>query len=233
MQTNKSISFTLDNCIAINNLRKTQTRRIINPQPIIDPESGYVFTGDHTNLYKDDILHEPWQNLFIEEQSRLQVGDIIYVKENYYQYGRWVKNGLSKSGAQLWKFKPSNDEIIYAEQMDISFLSHDPKKRSTKKGIYRRLSMFMPKKYARYWIEITEVRIEHLQDICQEDAKAEGVYPAPHRCKGWTDPLLAHRDCYICPYKVLWNQLHGPQGNGWDKNPCVWVYTFKKVQKPG
>lgn len=217
------ILFTVDNIGLIKSGRKTMTRRLVNPQPVVDHNSGYVFTADFVQDYD---IHD-WMGSFLNDWARHKVGDVVYIKEPYYQYGRWKKQGHTKSGKPSWVFVPSEERIYYWDEMDIAILANDPNIKSTKPGIYRRSAFFMPRKYARYFIEITSVGIEQLQSISQEDAKAEGVDKMPHRCPGWTDPLKAHRDCYICPYKLLWNEINGPKGMLWDKNPWVWVYSFK------
>lgn len=76
--------------------------------------------------------------------------------------------------------------------------------------------IFMPKWAARLWLEITNVRVERVQDISQADAIAEGAppYGYPDFPRSW--------------YAQLWDSIHGP--GGWDTNPYVWVIIFKRVQ---
>jgi len=83
----------------------------------------------------------------------------------------------------------------------------------------------MPKWAARIWLEVTGVRIERVQDISEEDAKAEGV-PFPHDPTGdrWTDGK------YRTAFEYLWNEIHGWNPNAWDSNPWVFVISFKKVK---
>lgn len=96
-------------------------------------------------------------------------------------------------------------------------------------------SIHMPKAASRIFLEITDVKIERLQDISQEDAYAEGILPMPHRpasegCTQHADSSLI-RDCYVCAFRHLWNQINGPLGYPWDKNPWVWAITFKPILK--
>jgi hypothetical protein len=240
MTKTKPIIFSMESVFAIKAGKKTQTRRLLKLK--------HLPTSEIASIHKDGsgkgwiawspkpVSAEETIKLYPGEQGfkpRYQVNDILWIKENYYQYGHWKKNGKLKTGTQRWKFIPFEDKICYTNEVDIAYLSFDPKKRSSKIGMYKRWAMFMPKKYARHWIKITDVRAEQLQSISQEDAKAEGVlHPAPHRCPGWTDPLKAHRDCYICVFKLIWNQINGPKGNHWDINPWVWVYTFELTTKP-
>jgi len=77
----------------------------------------------------------------------------------------------------------------------------------------------MPRSRSRITLEITDVRVEQLQDIREADAKAEGADPAL--------PVADQR--WVAGYRVLWEQIHGP--GSWDANPWVWVLTFKRVEK--
>lgn len=79
-------------------------------------------------------------------------------------------------------------------------------------------SIFMPKKYSRITLEITNVRVEQLQDISEADAKAEGCDHFIIR-----DRLTS----YVDDYKNLWNRINGP--GSWDANPWVWVIEFIRV----
>jgi hypothetical protein len=68
--------------------------------------------------------------------------------------------------------------------------------------------LFMPEKYARYFIQITDVTAEHAHDITEADAIAEG-------CKNRAE------------FEGLWMQINGI--SSWKLNPWVWKYTFKNI----
>lgn len=96
-----------------------------------------------------------------------------------------------------------------------------------------RPSIFMPKAAARIWLEVTDVRVERLQDITVEDAIAEGVkkgqsyyYGEPHAIKGSPKCYNTAKEAF----KGLWDSLNSKRGYGWDTNPWVWVVEFKKVE---
>jgi hypothetical protein len=93
-------------------------------------------------------------------------------------------------------------------------------------------SLHMPRWASRILLEITDIRVERLQDISEDDAIAEGIKRSPHgngdqwldyplgsSAAGWTDP----RDSY----KSLWESINGP--DSWDANPWVWVVCFKDI----
>ena len=99
-------------------------------------------------------------------------------------------------------------------------------------------SIHMPRWASRITLEITNVRVEQMQDISEEDAKAEGIVPIV--CKH-PNPVLpsACEDCrntgYIDPpeqgFMELWNSLNEKRGFGWSKNPWVWVIEFKRIKQ--
>jgi hypothetical protein len=91
-------------------------------------------------------------------------------------------------------------------------------------------AMLMPRWASRITLEITEVRVQRLQEISNEDARAEGIDVCPHRGATCGYFETGIDQCFGCAYRVLWNQINGPNGNGWDKNPWVWAVSFKVVR---
>lgn len=78
--------------------------------------------------------------------------------------------------------------------------------------------MFMPRWASRITLEITEVRVERLQDISEADAKAEGA-SMPDGTQ--TPPEWWS---YRQEYAHLWDRINGT--GSWDENPWVWVVEF-------
>ena len=89
-------------------------------------------------------------------------------------------------------------------------------------------SIHMPRWACRILLEITDVRVERLQDITYEEAVAEGVH-RDNCCRMWTaydEGGTCHK--YPVPaFKDLWTGINGP--DAWDANPWVWVVEFKRV----
>jgi hypothetical protein len=89
-----------------------------------------------------------------------------------------------------------------------------------------RPSMFMPRWASRILLEVTEVRVERLQEISEEDAKAEGVTQQP---SGWWSAASGQSgNTARAGYGLLWNAINGP--GSWDANPWVWAVSFKRVK---
>lgn len=96
-------------------------------------------------------------------------------------------------------------------------------------------SIHMPKEAARIWLEITDIKVERLKDISEEDSIAEGVEPVDCGYKNYmTEPkLMQSLKCFDKAYYSflsLWESINGC--DSWLNNPWVWVITFKKVAKP-
>ena len=88
-----------------------------------------------------------------------------------------------------------------------------------------RPSIHMPRWASRITLEITDVRVERLQDISEEDAKAEGVM-------GEKEAAAADLQWYDKPrraFRFLWQSINGP--DSWGANPWVWVIEFKRIDQ--
>lgn len=82
--------------------------------------------------------------------------------------------------------------------------------------------IFMPRGLSRITLEVTDVRIERLQDISEKDAIAEGV-DAGH----YIDKNSDHGESYKIGFARLWDSINGP--GSWEANPWVSVTTFKRA----
>lgn len=94
-------------------------------------------------------------------------------------------------------------------------------------------AIFMPRWASRITLEITGLRVERLQTITENDAKAEGVepfftrFPSMHRdqriCDGEYARDAEHRASFAC----LWDEINGDRAL-WSSNPFVWVVEFTR-----
>ena len=94
----------------------------------------------------------------------------------------------------------------------------------------------MPRAASRILLEITDVRVERLQDISEDQAKAEGIVGVAFRpddgwpiCTGYMvgpdDGKALLKTTATEAFAGLWNST----GGNWDANPWVWVVEFKRV----
>lgn len=88
-------------------------------------------------------------------------------------------------------------------------------------------SIFMPRWVSRLTLEITDIRVERVKSISNDDARAEGVYASPHRGATCGYFETGVDQCFGCSYRMLWNQINGPSGRGWEYDPLVWAISFK------
>lgn len=99
-------------------------------------------------------------------------------------------------------------------------------------------SIHMPKEAARIWLKVTNVRVERLQEITDEQAKREGIqYDECPTGFTWKQETDMH-NCYTTPIgamQALWNSTikkSDLDGYGWDANPWVWTIEFERCEKP-
>ena len=88
-----------------------------------------------------------------------------------------------------------------------------------------RPSIHMPRWASRITLRITEVRVERLQDISEDDAGAEGVKPCTST--GWNGEnlvVMTAREAFA----DLWNDING--SGAWDDNPWVWALSFERAK---
>lgn len=89
-------------------------------------------------------------------------------------------------------------------------------------------SIHMPRWASRITLEITKVRVERLQDISEEDAKAEGIEPERFYSGKIARRASVYRgEYYRTPFRYLWEEIN--DRDAWDKNPWVWVISFCRV----
>ena len=106
----------------------------------------------------------------------------------------------------------------------------------TRRAITWRPSIHMPRWASRITLEITDVRVERVQDISEADAWAEGIevldgqFADADICATAKKYGLMFENAN-CIYAHLWDTLYAARGLGWDVNPWVWVNTFKRAEE--
>lgn len=204
----KPILFSTPMVRAILDGRKTMTRRVVKPQP------------DH---FHRDIINKPKPFSKVDWERLIpQVGD----KEIKCPYGApgdrlWVR--------EAWYYESHMHELTAGEpDLSNGLYSH--------RYIYRasnpdypvnvgvgehgwKPSIHMPKTAARIWLTVTEVRVERLSEITEEDSIAEGI-----RIGIGGMPYFSCREAFA----ALWDSLNAKRGFGWEQNPWVWVISFER-----
>jgi hypothetical protein len=191
-QNEKPIIFNSEMVRAILDDRKTQTRRIIkNPQKL----EGLMLKGEASQWC-------PYGG----------VGDTIWVREGF----RYAIFGLG-CGGKASGIEYKSGGIKFAKKAHK--YAKQPKNKD-KHGHHARWrpSIHMPRWAARIFLEITGLRVERVQDISEEDTKAESVV------------IRNIGETWWRAFHNLWDSINAKRGYGWDKNPWVWVIEFKRVR---
>jgi hypothetical protein len=209
--------------------RKTQTRRIVKwkgADGLNLDFSGLQAsdTGPYWALQSRGML-SCWTERAHARCPHGHSGDRLWVKEAYWAWGKWVPNGITKSGRKAWRFTQVGTSIRYMDGNKPTATA----KRDGECGWVYRHGRFMPKAHSRLTREIAEVRVQRLQDISEEDAKAEGCEPwefSSEQCmtSGERGAASPYRGGYAC----LWDEINGDNAT-WKSNPWVWAITFPAV----
>jgi hypothetical protein len=99
-------------------------------------------------------------------------------------------------------------------------------------------SIHMPREAARIWLKVTDVRVERLQYITEEQARMEGVLSPYHYADNdeyWEETKRNELLCDIAAFSALWDSTIKKTGidiYGWNANPWVWVIEFERCDKP-
>lgn len=198
--------------------RKTQTRRIMEPQPepCPPPRGGHWWPSNvfKTMLHIEEEMQNGkgvWGGLVGDACPFGKVGDRLWVRETYSpDFSNYYPN-------QRFWYAADNDRKSDIEVVDGVRGIYSPE--SDVHVPFRwRPSIHMPRAASRILLEITDVRVERLNDISEEDAKAEG---APTEC-------CVIGDKHFLGFRTLWKSIYGAES--WDANPWCWVIEFKQIK---
>lgn len=200
--------------------RKTQTRR-----PIKWKQTRFTEIGE-----REDGSRWPWSEDaehacdFWHPCPFGAVGDRIWVRETWSSdFANYYPND------RVWYAADNNRRLdievvdgvrgIYSPESDV----HVP---------FRwRPSIHMPRWASRILLEITDVRVERLNTISEEDATSEGVPPAGSLLPDYPGTFLTPKGDFATAkvaFQRLWESIYGAEN--WLANPWVWVIEFKRVE---
>ena len=207
--SDKPIIFTGEMVRAILDGRKTQTRRVMKPQPLILDSGGAWYPDAQSKRAKHYASDAPLRKGLGCDFPLYRPGDRLWVRETWGFH-------VTSIGSKRYEEGPF---VYRADCMDETPLL----------GGKWRPSIFMPRWASRITLEVTEVRAQRIQDISEEDARAEGM------------PTLANLLCLADPpnaepmrresFNALWNTIHRKHpDHQWQANPWVWAYTFRRIE---
>ena len=220
----KTTMFKDDMLKAVIDLRKTQTRRVIKPQP---------FLQKHCNEYWF-ISSKAKTAVTIDQMKFLapyKVGDIVGIRENFY----------------IMKIRPTQYHAIGFEYNIDREYSHIiltdnewAKYEKWKNQTGSKSKLFMFDSLIRYKIQITDIRVERVQDISFHDARAEGIerssdasgymWYTNYAFKSFPAQNAMFKSDPIKSFETLWDSINKKRGYGWDQKNYVFVYEFKVVK---
>ena len=226
--------------------RKTQTRRIMKVQPESN-QLGLLLITDSTKHSDIGKYHWAESNATGNHvRSKLfsspfgAVGERIWVRETWATLGNedgcyvdWEDNlckGDERSAARIYRAsceQRPGDYGLWSIPDDAYWKPHT--KEHKFEGAWRP-SIHMPRWASRILLEITDVRVERLNAISEEDARAEGIIDGgclncgePEPC-GCANPEPDATDAFA----YLWQSVYGQES--WNANPWVWVISFERIE---
>ena len=245
----RPIIFNTEMVKAILDNRKTQTRRVIKPQPdysilkngvTLEPHKCPVLGPVNLGHREWGLYGSPYKptdvSCFAYNCPYGKVGDRLWVRESWgVEQRRYIKPSDNTPVGGIFE-----DEVFYrADDKNLPGMKWKP-------------SIHMFRKDSRIDLEITDIRVERVQDISEEDAIAEGIEREFVHGKdiGWKNYLWhghfgqcgmgnKQSDSWDYQYSTydnpkrcfssLWESINAKGGYSWESNPYVWMVSFKKV----
>ena len=190
--------------------RKSCTRRICkDANEYTVPDMDFYNADRRTYAVHNFVDKEHTEQLSTAERTcPICTGDILYVRETWMDY----------AGLTMYK---ADCDIYRLDSLNFAGFGWKP-------------SIHMPKEAARIWLKVTDVRVERLQKITEDEAKAEGAIDNRgfiHSPENEYDRIHTAREHFV----EIWNSTIKKSDldrYGWDASPWVWVIEFERCEKP-
>jgi hypothetical protein len=201
---------------------KTQTRRIVKPQPTL----GMIpYVEDKTGILHcraaSGLDHHAWDWLWCPYGKP---GDRLWVRET------WRSASKEHPRVRI-EYKADGSSWGNADTEDGPDQKVLPSTARPFSKDHWKPSIHIPRWACRITLEVVSVRVERLQDISEADAEAEGVIETDEHRAMASREQLADRSLSYAPsvvaYRELWESING--AGSWAKNPWAWVITFKRL----
>lgn len=189
--------------------RKTQTRRVMKPQPKPCYRGGHWWPSNtfKTMLHIEEQMQNGqggWKGLVGDACPFGQVGDRLWVRETF----------MDLTGTGIEATTGKFEGLAYRADTPAGSYGDEVRKEY---GLKWTPSLHMPRKACRITLEITAVRVERLNDISDGDAISEGCSISD----------MKSGDCVADVFARLWSSIYGV--DSWNANPWVWVIEFRRV----
>lgn len=220
----KPILFNAEMVRAILDGRKTCTRRLVKFLPGENSQwTGYI---------KDGLMLYNGRNEPCIRKVPYQLGDILYVRETWQCWRAHRYEATAdirfRAGGDDVRLQFANGNTDSIDRLDYDTFVH---KWFSHNGEWKP-SLFMPKEAARIWLKVTGVRVERLQEITEDGAKAEGANFKNGKNVGFEEKM---NRTAIERFAEIWNSTIKKADfdrYDWDANPWVWVIEFERCEKP-
>ncbi|AAK94349.1 hypothetical protein Mx8p14 [Myxococcus phage Mx8] len=199
--------------------RKTVTRRLVTPQP----------TNPHRGIFvwkNDEHFPESTFGMWMAQRCPYgQPGDRLWVKETWRTAAKLdgkSPTAIAEAAEDAGYTRPWAPLQYEADGARVNWHESDwgpPGK--------TRVSIHMPRWASRLTLEVTGVRVERLQDITDEDARAEGCDVDLAAAEGFITYASDTRPMSVKWFNALWERINGAES--WATNPWVWRIQFARV----
>ena len=214
----KPILFNTEMVRAILDGRKDATRRIVKGFIPDDAVWGYTAFTPKGYISCRGTFADGYGEKFFKLPC--EPGDILYVRETWQCWRAHRYEATAdvrfRAGGDDVRLQFANGNTDSIDRLDYDTFVH---KWFSHNGEWKP-SLFMPKVVARIWLKVTDVRVERLQDMTDDDAEAEG-------CFDYTSTALGFFDVWDSTIKKSDLDRYG-----WNANPWVWVIKFERCEKP-
>lgn len=225
---------------------KTQTRRVMRPQPLcpvtmhptsIDTRSGALeFTARHADGRVAYAFPAGEHSVKAELTCPYgAVGGLLYVRETW-------RAARSEGGEALVEYRADPDPPLgrwqhaspAAERAELPYVIHNAMRRTVFPDVRWRPSIHMPKWASRIWLRVTDLQGEWVQDISGSDAEAEGIERSDLLGGEWRDYQNPEQWCDLPrdSFRTLWDSINQTRGFGWHVNTLNWAVTFERCGAP-
>ena len=180
---------------------KTQTRRVVKPQPV--GQESICRSGNNCEAWWIGRMRDSENAWRIVKCPYGAPGGRLWVRETFAFRGETVE------GRDRYRYRADENPAT--------------------DGWKWRPAIHMPRAACRLILEVTSVRVERLQDISIKDAAAEGCYAGVVIERAGDGAVKRVAGTSVDAYRALWDSLNAKRGLGWAANPWVWVVSFRRA----
>jgi hypothetical protein len=192
--------------------RKTQTRRVVTPARILAASAVW--------------WHGEYESVGCLQQCPYGVpGDWLWVRETWASADKWMRQ-TEMDPPEYIAFRA--DLAIYGPAKQFK-----TERARTDSDFRWKPSIFMPRWASRITLEVTDVRVQRVQEISEEDCIAEGIEDLGNGVGKLAHPRAGVAASYSTPralYWRLWDSINAKRGYSWDANPWVWAIQFEVMR---